>query len=249
MKKLLLLSLACCCTLVMHSQTYDPQQIDKKLIMMLDEARTHAQEGYEDQALTIAQKTVDENPKFLDGWLMIANLYSVGKQHTESVKAFEKAFAIDSVYAFEYKLIYASNLAGIGEFEKALQITNQMLAVERLNPNTRRSAEAKKRTFEFAVANTNPGGKNYVFAPQNIGPSINTSESEYFPSLTIDNKELVFTRKVGHVNEDFFQSRRTGAGWEMAKPMEGDVNTAQNEGALSISQDGQWLVFTACDRR
>ena len=32
--------------------------------------------------------------------------------------------------------------------------------------------------------------KNYVFAPKNMGPTINTAESEYFPSLTIDGKKL-----------------------------------------------------------
>ena len=90
--------------------------------------------------------------------------------------------------------------------------------------------------------------KNYVFAPKNMGAAINSTESEYFPSLTIDSKELVFTRRLNGANEDFFTAKKIVANGIKAKPMEGDVNTTENEGAQNISQDGQWLVFTGCNR-
>jgi outer membrane protein OmpA-like peptidoglycan-associated protein len=35
--------------------------------------------------------------------------------------------------------------------------------------------------------------------------------------------------------------------WRKAHPLEGDINTPENEGAQNISQDGQWLVFTGCN--
>ena len=90
--------------------------------------------------------------------------------------------------------------------------------------------------------------KNYVFAPQNVGPNVNTTESEYFPSLTIDAKELIFTRRLKGVNEDFYYSKSNGGQWDPAKPIEGDINTPMSEAAQNISSDGQWLVFTGCYR-
>jgi Tol biopolymer transport system component len=33
-----------------------------------------------------------------------------------------------------------------------------------------------------------------------------------------------------------------------ARRLNGSINTDQNEGAQMISQDGQWLVFTGCNR-
>ncbi|HEX5652838.1 MAG TPA: OmpA family protein, partial [Chitinophagaceae bacterium] len=118
------------------------------------------------------------------------------------------------------------------------------------NPNTRKAAEFRKKNFEFAVDYARKSNaKNYVFAPRNMGQQINSPESEYFPSLTIDNKELVFTRRVRNFNEDFFYSKRKENDWDPSQPMPGDVNTPENEGAQNISQDGQWLVFTACNRR
>ncbi|HEY6505980.1 MAG TPA: OmpA family protein, partial [Chitinophagaceae bacterium] len=108
----------------------------------------------------------------------------------------------------------------------------------------------RKRCYEFAVdyAKKN-AGKIYVFELKNLGKGINTAESEYFPSLSLDGKELVFTRRIKDINEDFYYSRRDTGQWPLAKPMEGDVNTPDNEAAQNISQDGQWLVFTANNRR
>ncbi len=231
------------------AQGYDPEKMDKKAVSLFNEAQAKAEDGDFSQAVSLAKKAIDKEKKFLDAWVFLAFVYSNDKQHSESIKAYETAFAIDSVYSREYKLPYSINLAGLGRFEDALNAVNGLLAATRLNPNTRKAAEYRKKSYEFAIENAKQVDKNYVFAPQNIGAGINSEESEYFPSITIDDKELVFTRKVNFVNEDFFHSYKKGASWDAAKPMEGDVNTPQNEGALNISQDGQLIVFTACDRR
>ncbi len=41
--------------------------------------------------------------------------------------------------------------------------------------------------------------------PRNLGDSINTTDLEYFPSLTIDGKKMIFTRRIKG-NEDFYES-------------------------------------------
>ena len=46
----------------------------------------------------------------------------------------------------------------------------------------------------------------------------------------------------------FFVSKTKLGEWDIARPMAGNVNTDQNEGAQMISQDGEWLVFTGCNR-
>ena len=158
---------------------------------------------------------------------------------------------LDSDYTIEYKLPYSIHLAGQGEFEKALAAINQLL--DKNPPQTGATYKAaifRKRCYEFAIdfAKKNTT-KNYVFAPQNMGSEINTSEPEYFPSLSIDGKEFVFTRRLNNYNEDFFSSTKTTTGWSKAQPLKGDVNTPQDEAGQNISQDGQWLVFTANGRQ
>jgi outer membrane protein OmpA-like peptidoglycan-associated protein len=76
---------------------------------------------------------------------------------------------------------------------------------------------------------------------------VNSGDSEYFPSVTIDGGKLVFTRRVRDFNEDFFETIIVNKQWTKSKPIKGDVNTDNNEGAQCISQDGTMLFFTGCN--
>lgn len=250
MKKLFL----CLITLsLLHnsfSQSYDPGKVNKKAIALYNQAMEQAQNGQLTNAADLLLQVLQTDDKYLDAYLSLAGVYGQQKNYASSIEYYEKAFAQDADYTIEYKLPYSINLAGSGQFEKALIAINELLDKKPpKNSTSLKAAEYRKRCYEFAVAyskkNTN---KEYVFAPQNMGADINTSESEYFPSLTIEGKELVFTRRLNGANEDFFTSKKNTDTWDKAKPIEGDVNSDQNEGAQNISQDGQWLVFTGCNR-
>jgi Tol biopolymer transport system component len=85
------------------------------------------------------------------------------------------------------------------------------------------------------------------FEPVNLGDSINSFYSEYYPSFTIDGLQLIFTRKVKAMNEDFFEASFNGKSYSKAQGLTGNINTNLNEGAQNISQDGEWLIFTGCN--
>jgi len=232
------------------AQSYDPDKVNKKAITLYNQAMEQAQDGHLAQAAGLLQQAIQIDNKYLEAYLSLAGVYGQQKNYTSSIEFYEKAFAQDPDYTMEYKLPYSINLAGLGEFEKALNAINELLDKKPpKNSTSLKAAEYRKRCYQFAVdyAKKN-ANKDYVFAPQNMGAGINTSESEYFPSLTIDGKELVFTRRLNGANEDFFNSKKNNDQWGKANPIEGDVNSDQNEGAQNISQDGQWLVFTGCNR-
>src|SRR5687768_10801731 len=93
------------------------------------------------------------------------------------------------------------------------------------------SADKLKMNMEFAVTTT-----PVPFQPQNLGDNINSPDPEYFPSLTIDGKTLVYTRRVKGRNEDFSVSGKDSTTkWLAAKDMGEPVNSAFNEGAQNIS--------------
>jgi outer membrane protein OmpA-like peptidoglycan-associated protein/tetratricopeptide (TPR) repeat protein len=251
--KALLNTLFCFCLLPVTNciyAQYDPSKINKKAVQLYSQAMERTQDGNLTLAAGLLLQCIDVDNNYVDGYLSLGGVYGQLKNYKSSTEYYEKAFALDSNYTIEYKLPYSINLAGQGEFEKALAAINDLFAKKPpKNSTTYKAAEYRKRSYEFAIdyAKKN-ANKSYVFAPQNIGTNINTSESEYFPSLTIDGKELVFTRRIKNFNEDFYYSHKKMGNWDLAKPMEGNVNTAQNEGAQNISQDGQWLVFTGCNR-
>lgn len=232
------------------AQSYDPDKVNKKAIALYNQAMVQAQDNHLTQAAELLQQAIQIDNKYLEAWLSLAGVYGQQKNYKSSTDFYEKAFAQDPDYTIEYKLPYSINLAGQGEFEKALNAINELLDKKPpKNSTSLKAAEYRKRCYQFAVEYAKKNvNKDYVFAPQNMGADINTSESEYFPSLTIDGKELVFTRRLNGANEDFFNSKKNNDQWGKASPMEGDVNSDQNEGAQNISQDGQWLVFTGCNR-
>jgi hypothetical protein len=91
-----------------------------------------------------------------------------------------------------------------------------------------------------------------TFQPENLGNNINSIWDDYWPSLTVDGKTLIFTRlipadgKSSRKQEDFFESKYDSAGWQLAFPLS-DLNTPANEGAQTISADGKLLFCTLCN--
>lgn len=233
-----------------HAQ-YDPTRVDKKAVALFTQAQERAEDDNYISAAGLLQQAIAIDKNYVDAYLALGSVYGILKNYNNSIIQYEKAFAIDTHYTINYKYSYAHYLAGSGQFEKALAAINELFAKSPPKHPTRlKEAEARRRSYEFAVnyAKNNPE-KNYVFAPKNMGSTINSTESEYFPSLTIEGKELVFTRKLAGDNEDFFTTQKKPTGdWDIAHPVGGNVNTPMSEGAQHISSDGDWLVFTGCYR-
>ncbi len=250
MQKAILFFLICNCFLQSNAQWYDPSKVDHNANTIYNLANNKAVNGDYTSAIKMIDEALKIEPKFVDAYLSRAGIHADLKNYSQAVEDFEKAFSLDSVYTNYYLLPYSIDLAGCGRFEDALKAVNAFLAIPTINERSKKSGEFRKGTYEFAIdyAKNHPD-KNYVFAPQNLGDSVNSKESEYFPSLTIDGKKLIFTRRVNNTNEDFYESDLNENGnWSKAYPLPGNINSATfNEGAQNISQDGKWLIFTGCN--
>ncbi len=93
------------------------------------------------------------------------------------------------------------------------------------------------------------------FNPVNMGININSPYDEYFPAITADGDEFIFTRDIPDKNniyghqEDFYISYKVDGNWTVARNIGAPLNTAENEGAPTISADGHLLIYTGCDRQ
>ncbi len=229
------------------AQWYDPDKVNKKAGEVYGQAYTEAQAGRYAESIQHINESIVLEPRFVDAYLSRAGIYANLKDYTSSVRDFETALKLDSVYAKTYLLPYSISLAGTGNFRKALNAVNEFLQNPKLNPQSVKAGNYRKSTYAFALdyEQSHPQ-HNYIFAPVNLGDSINTADLEYFPSLTIDGKKMIFTRRV-HDDEDFYESDLVDGHWSRARPLGGRVNTNLNEGAQNVSQDGQLLVFTGCN--
>lgn len=229
------------------AQWYKPEKVNKKAIKVYEAAYDLAVQGDYEKSLNKLDEALAIEPKYVEAYLSRAGIYGDLKNYNASVTDFSKAFSLDSIFSSTYLLPYSISLAGIGNFELALEKVNAFLNTEKLNSQSIKSGNYRKRTYEFALdyKKSHPAG-DYHFDPVNLGDGINTNYLEYYPSLTIDGKKMIFTRRVNN-DEDFYESENINGVWSKATPAKGKINTTLNEGAQSISQDGQWLIFTGCN--
>jgi len=248
MQKALLLFLLLAGFLQSKSQWYDPGKVDHNANTIYNLAINKAQNGDYASSIKMINKAISIDPKFVDAYLSLAGINAQMKDYSSSVSLFEKAFSLDSLYTRDYFLPYSISLAGCGRFSDALKAVNFFLLTPNINERSIKAGEFRKNTYQFAIdyAKSHPDN-GYVFAPKNLGDSINTVDQEYFPSLTIDGKKFIFTRR-SNSKETFYESDLENGTWSKAFPLVGKINSSEfNVGAQNISQDGEWLIFTGCN--
>lgn len=232
---------------VVSAQQYDVSKISKKNRSLYQKGLEYADQDRFQDALNMINAVLENEPGYLDAQLSKAGILGELKRYGEAVNAYSKAFSIDSVYSREYLLPYSINLAGMGKFDEALAAVDRFLQLPKLNENAIKAGEFRKKNYAFAVGQMKKYSKQSSSGFKNAGDAINSIFPEYFPSLTIDEKTLVFTRRVNGNNEDFYEANASDTTWADATPLKGTVNTPYNEGAQHISQDGKWLVYAGCN--
>jgi outer membrane protein OmpA-like peptidoglycan-associated protein/Tfp pilus assembly protein PilF len=195
------------------------------------------------------QMAVDEDPLFFEAYVLLGEIQEQGKEDSAALVNYAKAISINpdkfpplfcTMADIEYKN---------GWYENAISHYKHYLASEQAHGAAKVRAEKNLPNCEFAIeAMNNP----VPFNPVNLGANINSSLNEYFPCLTADNQTLLFTRLVkdsrspSGKQEDFFVSRFDST-WEPARNLGLPINTMYNEGAPTLSADGNILIFTACE--
>jgi outer membrane protein OmpA-like peptidoglycan-associated protein/tetratricopeptide (TPR) repeat protein len=236
------------CSCLFASGQNDAQKISKKALELYNKALQQAQDEHFLEGIQTLKEAIKIEPNYIDAYLSMAGMYGELKNYQGAIDNYEKARSIDSAYFKDYNITYSINLAGKGEFQKALEAIEVFLSIPNLNETSRKAGEYRRGCYRFAIEWAKKmQGISYKFDPINLGDSINSKDSEYYPTITLDGNKLVFTRRVNNYNEDFYESNRQDTTWSKAKALFGNINTNMNEGAQNISQDGQWLIFTGCN--
>ncbi len=228
-----------------YAQKYEPEKIKPKAVKLYDLAIEKMRDQAFEEAIPILQKTIAADTNYVDAILSLAGVYGQLKKHDSSVIHYEWAKRKDTLYFQQYHLPYSINLAGCGRLQEALDAVNYFLTVPKISERSVLAGNFRKRCFQFAVnyAKTHTD-TSYVFAPMNLGDSVNSEKSEYYPSVTIDDSLLVFTKRGEGHREDFMESKLLpNKQYGKATLINGDINIETSKGALTVSADGEWLIF------
>ncbi len=243
MRRLLLLLFCFVVIQNLFAQKSNDKQM-KKAQDAYEAAMLQIRDGLVRDAVPLLGKAIEYDPNFADAYLSLAGVYGELKDYNKAVSYYEKARDIDSSLFAYLQLSYSIDLAALGRFDDALAAVTKYLSIPKLNEKSIKSAEYRKNCYQFAIdyKKSHPAD-NYVFAPQNLGDSINSKQSEYYPSFTINDSLFVFTRRYPNGREDFIESAKTPNGYTQSKVINGDINIEPFKGAINISQDGEWLLF------
>ena len=200
------------------------------------------------------KEAISIDKKFFEAYMMLGELMTKLRRYSDAVSNYRTAVKLDSMF---FKPVFFSlGMAELksGDYANALVHFNVYLAQQGMSEKNKIVAEKNVRNCEFSLkAMKNP----VPFSPINIGNAINTTDDEYWPSITADGQTLMFTRQpVSHggssakefLQEDFYISFYTDDAWQNAINAGAPLNTRQNEGAQSLSSNGRYMYFTACDR-
>jgi len=204
-------------------------------------------------AFTDALK-LDKN--FYEVYMMLGEMYYRMGNYSSAAKSYREAVRIDSIV---YKPLYftlAEAEMKTGDYENALLHYRSYLNYKGGQEKNRKIALKNIRNCEFAIkALKNP----VTFNPESVGAGVNTSDDEYWPSITADGSTLMFTRQTmdqspsyfsrNTKQEDFYISFLSDGVWTSSINAGYPLNTDSNEGAQTLSSNGTYMYFTACERQ
>jgi len=210
--------------------------------------KEYVEQNFE-KASDLINKAVKKDSTYINAWEYKAEIDAKRGNFKEVIRVCNKLISMepDNFYNY-YRLGFA--LKSDMKYQEAKE------AFEKYLRNPKKIDPRKKEYIENEIKNMDACDnlvKNPVpFKPENMGLSINTSTNEYFPGITIDGKNFYFTRLVNDgrmVQEDFYVSRKTDKNEYLpAIAMPFPINTKFNEGTISVTADGNFVFFTACDR-
>ncbi len=218
----------------------------KKDYKTYDKAISYFNNGEIEKAKKSINKCIQKNAGWGKPYQLLGNIYELEGDIELAVKNYYKGFDSknpkDQVWWQKLGDLYFENAM----YQDALFHYKSFVAFADKEEMFYKKAIKHIQNCMFAIeAIQNP----VEFNPKNMGESINSDMAEYLPFISSDGKQFIFTRKVkgeGALQEDFYFSRWEDE-WLKAEAMN-NINTSYNEGAISVSSDGKFLIFTACNR-
>lgn len=230
--------------LLFLSLTFNSYAQKRSAIKLYDEAQLSLDVQEQEH---LYQQSIAKDSSFVDAYIKLSQHYQQQGKPTLQVKTLEAA-ARQSTPEQELILAQLSRAAYLaGYYTKANRAISQLDC----------STDPFLRYYESCIAFACDACTHAVhFDPQNMGENVNTPYNDYWPSLSLDEEQMVTTVLVdqgedqfyGGGQEDFYSSTLVDGTWREASPLSTSINSGKNEGAQCLSADGRVMLFTACDR-
>jgi outer membrane protein OmpA-like peptidoglycan-associated protein len=241
------------CEFKLYSQELSTRS--ERSIKMYHDAMEKMQIRNPDAAIEILNKTTENDPMFVEAWLLMADAYDLKGANEKVAYCCQKALdAGGSKYPVTYFFLAQAQFK-LGKYTDAKNIAQTFLDTKLGTTKQKDETSRIITNCDFAIeALKHP----VPFEPISLGDSINSNYDEYWPCLSADDETLIFTRLIPinennketyhNRQEDIFISKLKDSKWQKAQPIGPPINSPDNEGASFITSDGRKMYLTICNR-
>jgi outer membrane protein OmpA-like peptidoglycan-associated protein/tetratricopeptide (TPR) repeat protein len=235
---------------------------NKKAIKLFEQGHLAPSQSIDEQTnlpnykggIVLMNQALEKDPNFWEAHMVAGEFCEYLGRNDEAIKHYEAALSINPNHSPSGSTYYflASLQHLTGDYVNSNKNIDLFVRNRNANQQLVNKAYEIQANNDFAIHSL---ASPTNFNPVNIGPGINTADHEYFPTITVDGKTILFTRRIkderveGPIKEqeDFFVSDLNERDmWGTAIAMPPNINTINNEGAPTIGPDGRSLVFVAC---
>ncbi|WKN30511.1 OmpA family protein [Porifericola rhodea] len=150
----------------------------------------------------------------------------------------------------EAQVLLAGKYFNEGEYEQSRKLATHVLNMKDVHKLMKEDAQYLLANIDYTERHINQPVK---FNPEPIRGGMNQLGLQYFPVLTVDQEQMIFTGRRGNLpqyDEDIYVSKKLKNGeWSEPELLSPNLTTRANEGTCTISADGRTLIFTACQER
>lgn len=218
----------------------------KKAQASFDKAQISLRNDDLDAAVTALEEAVNADPKFQFAFMQLGDIQRKLKSYVKAKSTYNRALGVGTLSDARLYYGLGESELNTGDYSDA-EKHFKLFLTEYKGSDKDFIGKAGKylKDCQFAIEATK---KPVDYQPINMGPEINSVYRDYFPAITADGNQLIFSRNINN-NEDFYIAERRQDKWSAPIALSDKINTPNfNEGAQSISPDGLYLYFTGCGR-
>jgi len=232
-----------------QAQTISLDHLDRKSAKKYKKALACLKKGHRDKGIMKLEEVVEKYPAFTKGAEKLAGIYVDDGENEKATALLERMNACSDQPSPKVAMTLSHTYEAKRDYDKAISIVDDLLAKGRLTSLqkkkvTHRAAELKFRKSAYS----NP----VQLDPIRLSSAINTKQIEYHPGFNADGSTMIYVKveEEGQFrNENLYAATKLGVdSFSVGEPITA-LNSAVQEGAFSLSQDGNILIFTGCEYR
>ncbi|MEJ0028955.1 MAG: OmpA family protein [Bacteroidota bacterium] len=222
---------------------------NKKAIEFYLEADKHRVRFEYKAAIDLLNQAIAKDKDFFEAYLRLAFCYKETKNLPKAYETAKKGLALTSELRWQkgFWIEICDVALKLGDYRTVVGYAEQYLQNEQINKPRIDQLKLWKASAEYSLQNMHSDVK-FDAAP--LSDTLNIFPQQYFPALTADEEEMIFTRRLGmndEDDEDIVVSYKDSLGrWSRPQPISPNINTPYDEGTSTVSADGRLLIFPIC---